>query len=185
MTYSENRFLSMEEMTVNAQYIMDYLYSRGWTKNSICGMLGNMQTESTINPGIWQNLDEGNTSLGFGLVQWTPATKYLEWCTARGYVPTLMTSNLKRILEEVATDTQWINSNMTFEEFTHSTDTPYNLGLLFLSSYERPADPTQPQRGTQAEYWYSVLVDGNPDPDPDPIPKKKSKIYMYLRKRRF
>ena len=94
MTYSGNRYLSLEEMTVNANYIYSYFSSRGWTKESISAMLGNMQRESTINPGIWQNLDEGNTSLGFGLVQWTPATNYFDWCDSMGYEYGAMDSNL-------------------------------------------------------------------------------------------
>ena len=82
MIISENRFLSVEEMKDNAQYILNYFLDKGWSKNAICGMLGNMQTESTINPGIWQDLNEGNTVNGFGLVQWTPATKLINWCNS-------------------------------------------------------------------------------------------------------
>jgi hypothetical protein len=160
MVYSGNRYLNMDEMTVNAQYILDYLLPLGWTKNAICGMLGNMQTESTINPAIWQGLDSSNTSGGFGLVQWTPSTKYTDWCTSQGLVYTEMDSNLKRILYEVDNNIQWINSNMTFTEFTQSTDTPYNLAMNFLSSYERPANPDQPNRGTQAENWFNTLTGG-------------------------
>lgn len=162
MVYSVNRFLSMEEMTVNAEYIMSYLLQRGWTKNSIAGMLGNMQTESTINPGIWQNLDEGNTSLGFGLVQWTPATKYIDWANERNLVYTEMDSNLERILWEVENNVQWINSldpkNRSFKEFTQSTDSAYDLAMVFIRAYERPAEPNQPIRGTQANYWYDTLT---------------------------
>lgn len=47
-------------------------------------MLGNMETESTINPGIWQSLNSGNASGGFGLTQWTPATKYINWANNNG-----------------------------------------------------------------------------------------------------
>ena len=166
-----NRFLNMEEMTDNAQYIMYYLIDKGWTKNAIAGMLGNMQTESTINPCIWQNLSEGNMDLGYGLVQWTPASKYIDWCHANGLKYNDMDSNLKRILYEVEQNIQWIHSSMTFREFTQSTDTPYNLGLLFLSAYERPANPHQPIRGEQAEYWFSVLDSEGWNP-PTPTPSK-------------
>lgn len=157
MVYSANRYLTLDEMKVNAQYILNYLMSKGWTKNAVCGMLGNMQTESTINPGIWQSLAEGNLSGGFGLVQWTPASKYIDWADANGLPFQEMDSNLKRILYEVDNNIQWINENMTFSQFTQSTDTPYNLAMLFLSSYERPANPNQPTRGTQADYWFNNL----------------------------
>jgi hypothetical protein len=71
-----------------------------------------------------------------------------------------MDNNISRILYEVENNIQWIATssyNYTFEQFTHSTDTPYNLALAFLANYERPADPIQPQRGTQGEFWYQYL----------------------------
>lgn len=157
MVYSENRYLSLEEMKVNAEYIFSYLINEGWTKNAICGMLGNMQTESTINSGIWQSLDFGNMSGGFGLVQWTPATKYFDWADLNELNYSEMDSNLLRLLYEVTNNIQWINPSMTFYEFTQSEDTPYNLAMKFLQYYERPADPNQPKRGVQADYWYSFL----------------------------
>lgn len=144
-------------MKVNAAFIREYLITRGWSLNAICGMLGNMQTESTINPGIWQSLKLNNFSGGFGLVQWTPATKYTNWCDANGLAWGNIVSNLKRIEYEVDNDLQWINPNMSFREFSKSKQTPYQLGLLFLKHYERPANPNQPQRGTQAEFWYEYL----------------------------
>lgn len=157
MVYSANRFLNMQEMTVNAQYIMSYLTSRGWTKNAVAGMLGNMQTESTINPGIWQSLDAGNLSGGYGLVQWTPASKYINWANERGLPQGGMGSQLQRIIWEVENNQQWIDSSMTFKQFTKSTASPYDLGMKFITAYERPADPNQPIRGTQAEYWFNEL----------------------------
>lgn len=164
MTYSGNFYLTLEQMKVNAQYILDALLSHGWSKNAICGMLGNMQSESSINPGIWQSLDEGNTSLGYGLVQWTPATKYLNWADSLGLPYGAMDSNIQRIEYEVVNNLQWIHPSMSFSEFTVSTDTPYNLAMLFLAHYERPANPDQPQRGTQAEYWYANLTGGGGTP---------------------
>ena len=50
---SSNAYLTVAQMTGNAQYILNYLMARGWTKEAVCAMLGNMQSESTINPGIW------------------------------------------------------------------------------------------------------------------------------------
>ena len=71
-----------------------------------------------------------------------------------------MDANLYRIIYEVENNIQWIATstyNYSFYEFTQSIDTPYNLALAFLANYERPADPNQPARGTQAEYWYEYL----------------------------
>lgn len=177
--YSGNRFLSESEMTVNARFIYDYLTSRGWTGQAVCGMLGNMETESTINPAIWQNLDEGNTSLGFGLVQWTPATKYLNWCDVRGLDPEKMESALSRILWELANGEQFYATDaypLTFQQFKVSTASPTYLAMTFLNNYERPADRNQPARGQQAEKWYSILSGseggggGSEEPDTPDVP---------------
>jgi hypothetical protein len=166
MVYSANRFLTKEEMTVNAQYIMSYLTSRGWTRNAVAGMLGNMETESTINPGIWQSLQEGNMSGGYGLVQWTPASKYTNWADSRGLPWGGMGSQLQRIEYEVANNIQWISTSsypLTFSQFKKSTESPEYLASAFITNYERPADPVQPIRSTQARYWYDNL-DGSGAP---------------------
>ena len=173
MVYSANRFLTREEMTVNAQYILNYLLADGWTKESICGMLGNMETESTINPGIWQGLIEGNMSGGYGLVQWTPATKYTDWCDARALVWGEMDSALFRILYELANGLQWITTTeypLSFQQFKESILTPTFLADTFLNNYERPAEAVQPARGEQAEVWYSELTGEVPPPDSEPRP---------------
>lgn len=156
-----NRWLTIEEMQTNAKYIAWYLLGKGWSLNAISGMLGNMQTESTINPGIWQNLNEG-VGPAFGLVQWDPYTKYTNWCNARGLDPSEMDSALQRIIWEQENENGQFSSygtiyDMTFTEFKTSKLSPYDLGLIFLACYERPADPNQPSRGTQAEYWYTYL----------------------------
>lgn len=39
---------------INANNVKSFFIQRGWTLQAICGMLGNMQGESTINPGFIQ-----------------------------------------------------------------------------------------------------------------------------------
>ena len=185
MTISENRYLSVDEMKVNAQYILNYFLDKGWTKNAICGMLGNMQTESTINPGIWQDLNEGNTVNGFGLVQWTPATKLINWCNSLS--PSIdyhnIESQCKRILWESQNEEQWVqNKPMSFKDFTFSTDSPENLAQVFIANYERPAEPNQPIRSTQARYWYENLSGGNTPTVTVKHNKCKPPIWLFIRR---
>lgn len=154
-----NRYLSIDEMTVNAQEIMNQLTSRGWTKNAVAGMLGNMQTESTINPGVWESLSP-NVNNGYGLVQWTPATKLISWAESEGLDYTSGDAQLQRIDWEVANNQQWIATSqypMSFQEFKVSTLTPEYLAQVFIRNYERPRYPNQPIRSTQARYWYDNL----------------------------
>ena len=55
-----NFYLTREQMEMNATYCYGWLNANGWSLNAISGMFGNMQTESGINPGIWEDLNEGN-----------------------------------------------------------------------------------------------------------------------------
>lgn len=174
---SANRYLTLAEMQTNAVYIYWWLSQRGWTINAIAGMLGNMETESTINPGIWQNLAV-DVGPAFGLVQWDPFTKYTNWCAANGLEPSAMDSALKRIEWELANGEQYYETTaypLSFAEFKVSTESPYYLGMAFLANYERPAEPNQPARGEQAEYWYEYLSAIGPFDPVTPTPKKRKR----------
>ena len=158
--------------------------------NACCGVLGNMQSESTISPCRWQNDTPYGTpteSQGYGLVQWTPYTKVLDWLRENGFtIDNFGYGECARMNYEVATNTQWIATSAypeSFKEFTQSTGKPYDLAIEFLANYERPADPNQPIRGTQAEEWYQYLKDWKPvlpgsgEIEPE---KKKSKWIYYM-----
>lgn len=156
---SSNEYLTVAQMTDNMQYICTYMIQRGWTKNAVCGMLGNIQTESTGNPGLWQNRDAGNTRLGYGLVQWTPATKFISWAQANGYAQGDIKGQCERIIYEVNNNIQWQKrtTNMSFKEFTQSTAAVETLAELFELNYEQHAGAIQPNRKTQARHWYDTL----------------------------
>ncbi len=49
-TYDSSQALTRSQMEVNATYIWAYLRQQGWTMNAVAGILGNMQSESSINP---------------------------------------------------------------------------------------------------------------------------------------
>lgn len=185
--YTGNFYLTQGQMEVNALYIYEFLRVRSWTVNAIAGMLGNMEAESTLNPGIWQSLNEGNTSGGYGLVQWTPATKYLDWCNENGYEPSHLDSALQRIVWERANGVQYYpttNYPITWQEFKHSTLSPAYLAKTFLYNYERPKDPKPEARGALAEKWYTFLTGDIPNPDtptPTPTPTiKKHKMSLLM-----
>lgn len=178
-----NKFLSMEEMTINANYIYPILIGMGWSKNAICGVMGNLQSESSINPQIWEGLNEGNLQGGYGLVQWTPATKYINWANENGLTYGEMDSQIKRIQYEVENNIQWSYASdgtpppYSFLEFTKQTKPPYDLAMEFIKFYERPLEPNQPWRGEQANHWFEVLS-GDPIP-PTPTGKIKLKNMIW------
>lgn len=180
---SGNRYLSQAEMETNAKYIWNYLGSRGWSLNAVAGMLGNMQTESTINPGIWEGLNAG-TGPGYGLVQWTPWTKYVDWCNDNDLSPDSMDSALQRIEYELATGQQYYPTDSypeTFAEFKASTKSPSYLAMAFLANYERPAEPNQPDRGIQANDWYMFLLREPAPVDPSkPVNAKRKGLPLFM-----
>lgn len=191
--YSESIALTQSQMEVNAEYIYNYLKHEGWSTNSIAAILGNMQAESSINPGRWQSDRVGGDSSGHGysLVQWTPYTKYTEWCTSNGYSdPSEMDSALARIRYEVENNIQWIGvgqySDMSFNDFSKSSESVGTLAKAFLLCYERPADQSeavQNFRSSLAEAWYSYLTGLTPI-KPKDKKRKRFKFVLFNRRRK-
>ena len=189
-----NRYLSTAEMQNNATCIFNYLFPKGWTKNAIAGMLGNMESESTINPAIWQGLTEGSGGGGgYGLVQWTPWTNYTDWADSNGYEWDDGNAQLKWIDEVTVSFGQWIQTDLypiSFAQFKTSIDTPENLASAFLKNFERAGVEVEEERRTQARYWYSFIqtLDGSSEEEETITGKIKRKKYNFLlfnRNRRF
>ena len=177
--------LTKSQMSVNATYIYKALTAKGWTINAVSALLGNMQAESSINPGRWQSEDVGNTSMGYGMVQWTPATKYINWCSDNGYIDySEMDSNIARILYELENNVQWIATssyNFSFKEFSKSNKAPSYLAVSFLLNYERPADQSstvQKYRGELANSWYTYLT--GVEPEQPSLTTKRKKRYNFI-----
>lgn len=61
-----------------------------------------MQSESGIIADRWESDRVGNMNGGYGLVQWTPATKYIDWAKSKGLAYQDVFSQCKRIEWEVA-----------------------------------------------------------------------------------
>lgn len=184
---SGNYYLSQAEMENNALLVRDYFVQLNppWTETAIAGMLGNMQSESTISPGRWEN---GIPYWrGYGLVQWTPYTNYSNW-----YGPGWENNGdaqCARIEYERATGIEWIPTSLypgNWAWFCYNThDTPSDLASAFLRDYERPTAEqivaTEPARRQQAEDWYTFLV-GHPFHRPPPA-WLLFKMAEYSRKR--
>ena len=79
----------------NVIMIYKILSSKGWSLKSVCAFLGNIDMESEYNPWQWESVysaaavptydeaygwseDERNSRHGYGLVQFTPFTDYVE-----------------------------------------------------------------------------------------------------------
>ena len=156
-----NRYLSESEKQINATYIKQEFIKAGWTLNAICGMLGNMDAESNINPGLWESLQENNTSRGFGLTQWTPATKLIDYANNVSGDYHDIDVQISRILYELKNGVQFYKTNtypISFKQFSLSKESPEYLAGAFLYNYERPAVYNIKPRQERARKWWNYFV---------------------------
>ena len=135
------RWLSESESLQNAQLVANHLIKQGWTKESISALCGNMRHESSINPDMYEYGYNWSEDRGYGLVQWTPRSKYWNWAESRNLPPRNGDSQLDRIDYEVEQNIQWIstpNYPETYAQFRSSTKSMDYLVPCFTWNYERP-----------------------------------------------
>lgn len=169
--------LTQAEMENNATLQFDQIGNR-LTLNAFCGLLGNEQWESYLNPGQWQgSYDVGDMDGGYGLVMWTPASKIFNIVGYDGYLQT------EAILNRTAND--WIprpdkGTPETWEEFATSYASPERLAEVFLNNYERAGNEHLLERQTFARNWFNFFE--GKEPGPFPGTTKKMNISFYLKK---
>ena len=165
---NNTRPLTEDESKQNWLAFWQFFKAKGWTANAVAGILGNSYFESTVNPNRWEGdipFAQPVASRGYGLVQWTPWTKIIDWLKEKGYYPDVSkfgVGECERIQWEMENNQQWIATATypeSFASFSKSTADPYTLAIEFLANYERPADPNQPQRGTKAREIYDYIKD--------------------------
>lgn len=181
------QWLSESQSMENAQLIANYLYSdtSDWSKEAISALIGNMRHESSVNPNMYEYGYDWSADRGYGLVQWTPRSKYWDWATANGLDPEQGESQLARIDYEVDENIQWIAKDsvfngLTFKEFrTNSRSLSVDdLTEAFTWGYERPnqqaGEESMPARQAFARRAYNELQwsgGGGGTPTPEPQPK--------------
>src|SRR5690625_5238363 len=106
-------WLSESQSLQNAQKIVDYLYTDGkdWSKESLSAMIGNMRHESSVNPNMYEYGYDWSQDRGFGLVQWTPRSKYWNWALQNGFSESELRNGdaqLARLDYEVDNNIQYI-----------------------------------------------------------------------------
>ena len=187
--YSGNFWLTLEQMQVNAKFFAVKMLELGWSLNAICGVLGNAQVESRINPGIWQDLTPNN-EWGYGLLQWDPAgEKILKWSAEEGLDPSRMETQIRYINEDNLLPTEYrqyyVDKSMkypeTFLEFKVSTKDVGYLAEAFEANYERANAPDIETRRLNAIYWFNYLQGISPTQ----TKRRKLPLYMMLRRKRI
>lgn len=140
---SYQKWLSEAESLHNAQLVVNHFKGTDWSQSSLSAMLGNMRHESSINPDMYEYGYDWSDDRGYGLVQWTPRSKYWDWAVARGLDARQGESQLARIDYEVDNNIQWIettNYPISFAEFRQNSGN-WSVDYLteaFTWNYERP-----------------------------------------------
>lgn len=183
------KYFSTTQMQNNATEFYNYFINKGATLEAICGMLGNIQRESTLNPGIKQG---SSTSLGWGLIQWTSSTILTNWCKTYGYNWYDGAAQCERISCEGdgtnGADGYWLPTpeySYSWNEFLAITDVA-EATKAYLYERERAGDEALSYRLQYASEWHEYFtrtpVPPTPPTSPTPIKRKSMPIYMMLRK---
>lgn len=130
----------------NAQLAANRLLKKKWDKKAICGVLGNMRHESSLNPNMYEFGYGWGADRGFGLVQWTPRSKYWNWAVSKGYKESALRNGeaqMDRIDYEASQGIQWISTYNYPESFAAFRSNKNNRSVDYLTqaftwNYERP-----------------------------------------------
>lgn len=149
-------WLTEAQSLQNAQMVVNFLNGKDWSKEAIAALIGNMRHESSINPNMYEYGYEWIDDRGFGLVQWTPRSKFWDWGLGQGYSESDLRSGdsqLARIDYEVNNNIQYIANghsarygyeskyDFSFADFRQNTQglTVDQLTEAFMWNYEGPA----------------------------------------------
>lgn len=197
-----------EKCRNNFWYIFNKMTSvYGWDKYAAACACGAFSMESWFNPSAYQGYHypiPSPPNLGYGIIQWTPATIILNWLNANGFTRNDLDAEIQYLcgVEMEA----WLIHNYDLQAWYIVQ--PYNLGydqyivtnenaghdiewMVKAFFYNRlrggeVAISTIPQRIENAKVLWELVKDGSPTPPyppdpPEPEEKKKSKIWMYMR----
>ena len=170
-------WLTEEQSLQNAQLVANH-FGSSWTPEAISAMCGNMRHESSINPDMYEFGYDWDEDRGYGLVQWTPRSKYWNWAESNNLAPRNGNSQLARIDYEKENGIQWISTASypeSFDDFSLSKKTLNYLTNAFCWNYERPnqqaGEESMPARIAFAELCYVELdFGGSPSPQPPKHP---------------
>ncbi|GAB3942458.1 hypothetical protein GCM10029976_063480 [Kribbella albertanoniae] len=167
----------------NQQKAFNFLVSNGYTKEQSAGAVGNMVEESYgVRPLQLQDTPEGkettaqqaeNNSAGWGIVQWTPASKIIKASRAQG-VPYETIGTLEHQLAFLLKELQ-TNEKPASDQLKKTT-TPEAAAYAFGHYYERfaghgdPNSQTYADRKTAARLVFNTFAGSSPGANPGATP---------------
>lgn len=166
-----NRQLSESEKQNNAEIIYNWFTELGYSLNSICAMLGNMEFESYLCPDKWEDAYPPYEG-GYGLIQWTPYTvysdNYSDWHTNHNrqleFINGLDTVNY---IPTTSYPLSWSQFKVSEGDINYLTRTYF---------HNRERGTWSDLRTTYALKWYDYFQGYIP-----PTPGKKLPIWMLIK----
>ncbi len=194
--------LTQEEMENNADIVINTYRSMGFDDNTIAGILGNMQNESSVNP---QREEEGGGG-GYGLVQWTPKSVLINHCNTLGLNPyddgDIQLQVIPREIRNESGVAEWYTTEAFISPYYDSGSTPDMIGItgeqfltnemnwsadklaiMFMVGYERPSyDPetNHAEKRKQDALTWLEYMGGVVPPTPTPSGSGKGLINLWL-----
>lgn len=161
-TYVYNHY----QLSGNALNVKDYLEAQGFAAGAVVGIIANMEHESYMNSGQCEIGYNYSTSRGYGLVQWTPGTKIINYATSVG--SDWYDGDTQMDFLMINAPASWGSAYpVTWADYKNLTD-PYYATEVFFYNFER---------GTwhnvmydYADYWYQYLYGTTPPTPPVPPP---------------
>lgn len=134
--------LSQEEMLNNAQRVFNY-FGDSWAKESLAAICGNMMHESYLNPQMYEFGYDWGDDRGYGIMQWTPRSKYWDWAVSAGLDPENGDSQLARITYEIQENIQYYPTGGYPETFADFRENRFKKSIDYLTecfmwNYLRP-----------------------------------------------
>ena len=176
-------YLTHSEMENNATEFYGYFNNKSFTIESIAGMLGNLQQESNINPGLKQS---ASTSSGWGLIQWTPSSNLTDYASAQGSDWATGEIQTQLICDEIINGygNQWLPNKVagytyTGQEFSQLVDVS-EACKAYLYERERAGVEALDKRLTYASNWYEYLTGVTPPTPPTPTPTKRKGMPVWM-----
>jgi len=151
----------MDAIHLHAQQVFNYFHAKGLSDAAICGILGNFQHESSINPAQWQYGMPHTWSMysktGYGIAQFTPAGKIKNYADRMGKSVSDINVQLDYIWGQVTTSGGFYGGGKTFLQFAHETN-PRQAALEFLQGYEMhfPTQDALAVRQANAANWWQI-----------------------------
>lgn len=183
-------YLTQSQMENNATEFYGYFHSKDFTIESIAGMLGNLQQESNINPGMKQT---ASASSGWGLIQWTPSSNLTKYASAHGSDWATGEIQTQLMWDEIINGYggQWLPKPnkgypYTGKEFSQLTNVT-TACMAYLIERERAGAEVAEKRVAYANAWYEYLTGvtppeppGPPGPPKPPTPTKRKGMSVWM-----